>query len=72
MSNILPVKAPKPDAKTEQLRQEAEARAAEQERLAAANDAERRRSIALGFRGRSSLISGSTSAGFGSQGTLGG
>ena len=72
MSSVLGVKAPKTDPEVERQRKEAADRAAEEERVASARAAERTRSAALGFRGRQSLISAGTSAGFGTQPTLGG
>lgn len=72
MTSALGIKAPKTDPEVERLRNEASARAAEEERIASARAAERTRATALGFRGRQSLISAGSSAGFGTQATLGG
>jgi vacuolar-type H+-ATPase subunit E/Vma4 len=65
--------SPKPDPAVEEARRAAEAKAKNEEATALAREQERRRSAALGFRGRGSLISASTSAGFApQQSTLGG
>lgn len=72
MSQLMGVKAPKPDPEAERLRREAEAQAKREEEIAAATAAERKRAVALGFRGTNSLINAPTSAGFASKSTLGG